>query len=170
MWRHPSRSWFKQFCHQLMDQCFFSRYPATHTFCHMLNALLLAYQILMADCSTENSVCFSLIGGSTSAPPKSKESLHTSPASYSLQEILGNGGKSAILATSVFRISTGSCNLSVGWLMEGVPGAPEGGFGQGGEIKDVSSLTGFVTSGPGSTLRLPGDESPCPGVRGRGNI
>jgi hypothetical protein len=37
--RHPSTSYFKQFCPQIMGRCFFSKNPATHTFLHLLNAL-----------------------------------------------------------------------------------------------------------------------------------
>jgi len=37
--RGPSLSCFNLFCASMMDWCFFSRNPATHTFFHLLNAL-----------------------------------------------------------------------------------------------------------------------------------
>jgi len=37
--RRPSWSCLKCFCRWMMDRCLFSRIPATHTFCHLLNAL-----------------------------------------------------------------------------------------------------------------------------------
>jgi len=37
--RGPFLSCFNQFCPQIMDQCFFPKNPATHTFFHLLNAL-----------------------------------------------------------------------------------------------------------------------------------
>jgi len=37
--RGPSLSCFNQFCPRIMDRCFFSRNPATHTSFHLLNAL-----------------------------------------------------------------------------------------------------------------------------------
>jgi len=37
--RGPSRTCFKRFCARIMDRCFFSKTPATHTFFHLLNAL-----------------------------------------------------------------------------------------------------------------------------------
>ena len=37
--RGPSQPFFKRFCPLIMDRCFFSRNPATHTFFHLLNAL-----------------------------------------------------------------------------------------------------------------------------------
>jgi len=37
--RGSSLSCFNRFCSRIMDQCFFSRNPATHTFFHLLNAI-----------------------------------------------------------------------------------------------------------------------------------
>jgi len=74
--RGPSRSCFKQFCPRIMDLCFFSRYPATHTFFPWLKSLKLGCCMLLANCFKENSVCFKLIGAMPSAPPRSDESLH----------------------------------------------------------------------------------------------
>jgi len=82
--RGPSGTFFNQFCPRIMDRYFFSRNPATHTFFHLLNALKLDYPILLANCFTENSVCFSLFDGLPSALPKSNESSLWSAASYSL--------------------------------------------------------------------------------------
>jgi len=81
--RGPSRTCFNQFCPLIMDRWFFSRNTATHTFFHLLNPLKLGCPILLANCFKENSVCFRLIGGLPSAPPKSDESLLSSAASYS---------------------------------------------------------------------------------------
>ena len=67
--RGPSGCGFKQFCPGIMDQCFFSRNPATPSFFHLLNALKLGCPILLANCFKENSVCFKLIGALPSAPP-----------------------------------------------------------------------------------------------------
>jgi len=79
--RGPSRTCFKRFCPRIMDRCFFSKNPATHTLFHLLNALLLACPILLANCFKENSVCFKLTGSLPSAPPKSDESSLSSSAS-----------------------------------------------------------------------------------------
>jgi len=38
-YRGPSGTSFKRFCPWIMDQCVFSKNPATHTFFHLLNAL-----------------------------------------------------------------------------------------------------------------------------------
>jgi len=72
--RGPSHIWFKQFCPGIMDQCFFSGNPATHTFFHLLNVLKSGCPILLANCFKENWVCFKLIGALPSAPPRSDES------------------------------------------------------------------------------------------------
>jgi len=72
--RSPSWTWFKQLCPRIMDWCFFSRNPATHTFFHLLNALQLGCPVLLANYFKENSVCFKLIQGLPSAPPESDES------------------------------------------------------------------------------------------------
>jgi len=72
--RRSSCCCFKRFCPAIMDRCFFSRNPATHTFFHLLNALKLRCPILFANCFKENSVCFKLIGALPSAPPKSDKS------------------------------------------------------------------------------------------------
>jgi hypothetical protein len=47
---------------------------------------------------------------------------------------------------------------------------PEGGSGGGLELYLVGQLTGFVSGGPGGTLGGAGDDSPCPGICGGGNI
>jgi len=49
----------------------------------------------------------------------------------------GNGGKSAIPATSFFRDSAGGWNYFVGRLMGCLTAAPEGGGGGGVELEDV---------------------------------
>jgi len=72
--RGPSCCCLKRFCPGIMDRCFFSRNPTTHTFFHLLNALKLGCPILLANCFKENSVCFNLIGALPSAPPTSDES------------------------------------------------------------------------------------------------
>jgi hypothetical protein len=69
--RSPFRCCFRRFCPGIIDRCFFSRNPATHTFFHLLNALKLGCPILLANCFKENSVCFKLVGAFASAPPKS---------------------------------------------------------------------------------------------------
>jgi len=74
-YKGPSLSCFKLFCPGIMDRCFFSRNPATHTFFHLFNELKLGCPILLANCFKENSICFKLIGTLPSAPPKSDESL-----------------------------------------------------------------------------------------------
>jgi hypothetical protein len=66
-----------------MDRCFFSRNPATYTFFHLLKTLELDCPILLGNCFKENSVCYRLIGGLPSAPPKSDEVSLTSAASHS---------------------------------------------------------------------------------------
>jgi len=81
--RGQSRTCFNQFCPRLMDQSFFSKNPATHTFFHLLNALKLGCPILFTNCFNENSICFRLIGGLSSAPPKSNKMLLSPAASYS---------------------------------------------------------------------------------------
>jgi len=81
--RGPSNCCFKQFCPRIMDRCFFSRNPATHTFFHLLNALKLGCPILLANCCKENSVCFKLIEALPLAPPKFDESSLSSSASNS---------------------------------------------------------------------------------------
>jgi len=72
--RGPSLSCFKRFCPGIMNRCFFSRNPASHTFFHLLNVLKLGCPILLANCFKENSICFKLIGTMPSAPPKSDKS------------------------------------------------------------------------------------------------
>jgi len=81
--RGPSRICFEQFCPGIMDQCFFSRNPATHTFFHLLNVLKLGCPIFSAHCFKENSVCFKLIGALPLAPPKSDKSSLSASALYS---------------------------------------------------------------------------------------
>jgi hypothetical protein len=72
--RGPSHCCFKRFCPGIMDRCFFSRNPTTHTFFHLLNALKLGCPIHLANYFKENSVCFKLIGALPSAPRKSDKS------------------------------------------------------------------------------------------------
>jgi hypothetical protein len=72
--RGPSRYGFKMLCPGILDRCFISRNPATHTFLHLLNALKLGGPILLANCFKENSICFKQIGSLPSALPKSYES------------------------------------------------------------------------------------------------
>jgi len=91
--RSPSWSSFTPFCPQIIDPFFFSRNATTHTVVHLLNALLLACPILLAKCLKENSVCFRMIGGLPSAPPRSDILVLSSSASYSCWEVCGNGGK-----------------------------------------------------------------------------
>jgi len=81
--RGPSRTCFNLFCPQIMDRCFFSRNPATHTFFHLLNALKLGCPILLANWFKENSICFRLFGGLPSAPAKSDKWSRSSATSYS---------------------------------------------------------------------------------------
>jgi len=70
----PFRSCFGRFCPWIMDRCFLSRNPATHSFFHLLNILKLSCPILLANCFKENPFCFKLIGALPLAPPKSNES------------------------------------------------------------------------------------------------
>jgi hypothetical protein len=69
--RGPSCSCFQWFCPRIMDPCFFSSYSATHTFFHLLKALIsmLGCWILLANCFKVNSVSFMLIVALPSAPP-----------------------------------------------------------------------------------------------------
>ena len=83
-WRGPPRNCFNRFCPGTMDRCFFSKNPTTYSFFHLLNALKLGCPILLANCFKVNCVCFRLIGGLPSAPPKSNKLLLSSAASYSL--------------------------------------------------------------------------------------
>jgi len=125
--RGPLPTCFNRFYPWIMDRCFLSRNTATHTFFHLLNALKSGCPILLANCFKENSVCFRPIGGLPSALPKSDELSLSSAASYSSYDISGNGGKSAIPATSVFSGSAGSWNLLVRRLIWCLPGALKGG-------------------------------------------
>ena len=70
-----SRSWHEWFCPWIMCRCFFSSFPATHTFFHLLKALNLGCSFFLANCFKENSICFSLTGAGPSAPPMSDKSL-----------------------------------------------------------------------------------------------
>jgi len=81
--RGPFCYCFKRLCPGIIDRCFFSSNPATHTFFHLLNALKLGCAILLANCFKENSVCFKLIGALPSALPKSDESSLSYSASNS---------------------------------------------------------------------------------------
>jgi len=130
-----------------MDQCFFPRNPATHTFFHFLNVLKLGCPILLANCFKENSICFRLFRALPSAPPGSDELLLSYSTLYSSYEISGNGGKSAIHATSVLHGSTASGNRFVGRHMGGLPHVPGSWSGEA-EAEDISRMTG---SFPGVT-------------------
>jgi len=105
--RGPSQSCFNWLCPRIMDRCFFSQNPVTHTFFHLLNALYLAYPILLANFFKENSVCIRLTGGLPSTPPKSDKLSLTSSAPQLSQEFSGNAAKSGTPATSVFCSSSG---------------------------------------------------------------
>jgi len=63
-----------------------------------------------------------------------------------------------MLATSVFRGSAYSWNRSIGRLIGGLLGAPEGGSGRRLELHDVGRLAGGFSGGPGGTLSGPGDD------------
>jgi hypothetical protein len=58
-----------------MDQCIFSRNPATHTFSHLLKVLKLGCPILLVNCFKESFVCYKLIGTLPWAPPNPNELL-----------------------------------------------------------------------------------------------
>jgi hypothetical protein len=64
--RGLSHNCFRWFGPQIIDQCSFSRNPATHTFFHLLNAQKLGCPILLAN-------CFKLIGALLSVLLKSNE-------------------------------------------------------------------------------------------------
>jgi len=66
----PCSSWLKWFCSGIIDRCFHSSDPATHTFFHLINLLKLSCPILFANCFKKNSVYFKLIGSWPLAPPK----------------------------------------------------------------------------------------------------
>jgi hypothetical protein len=70
-WQGPSRSCFKRFCPEILDQCSVFRYTATHSFFHLLNVLNLGSPNHLANCFKVNSIWFNLIGAVTAAPPKS---------------------------------------------------------------------------------------------------
>jgi len=61
--RGPSHSCSRWFCPRIIDRCFFSTIPATHTFFNLLNVLNLGCRILLANYVMENSLCFKLMGG-----------------------------------------------------------------------------------------------------------
>jgi len=106
----PSRTCLNWFCPWIMDRCFLPGNPATHTFFHLLKALKLGCLILLANCFKENSICFRLIGGLPSAPPKSDKSSLSWAASYSLLAISGNEGE--------FRNPCNICFLQFRWRLE----------------------------------------------------
>lgn len=72
--------------------------------------------------------------------------------------------------TSVFCGSTGGWNLHLRRLIRGLTGAPESGSGRVLEVEDVGPFVGSYSGGSGGTLSPPGNDSPCPGVCGGGNI
>ena len=47
---------------------------------------------------------------------------------------------------------------------------PDGCSGGGLGLEDVGRLTGWFSGGPGGTVGGPGDDSPCAGLGGGGNI
>ena len=71
--RGPSQCCFGRFCPWIINRCFFSRNPPTHTFFHLLNIQKLRCTILLANCFKEKSVYSNLIGALPLAPPKSNE-------------------------------------------------------------------------------------------------
>jgi len=73
--RGPSRSPFGPFCPEIIEQCFFSRIPATVTFFHLLKVLIFRSAILLANFDYKNSVCFRLFGPLPLAPPNIDELL-----------------------------------------------------------------------------------------------
>jgi len=81
--RGPTRSCFKFVCSGMTDQFFFSKNPATYNFIYFLNLLKLGCPMLLANYLKGNSFCFNLIGASSSAPPKSNESLLSASCSNS---------------------------------------------------------------------------------------
>jgi len=54
--------------------------------------------------------------------------------------------------------------------MGGLPGALEGGSGQGVELHDGGRLTGLFPGKPGGTVGAPGYNGPCHQIRARGNF
>jgi hypothetical protein len=74
-----------------------------------------------------------------------------------------NWGKRALRDTSGDRSSADGLNLVTGRLLGGIPGVLQGNPGGGVELVDAGELTRWFPGGPGGTLSVPRDNSPCHG-------
>jgi len=152
-----------------MTQYFLPRYPATYAFNHLVNAMLVACPILLANCSKEILLSFRLIGGLPWLPPKSNKLSLTSSTSYLSDRIFTNRCYTAMLVTSVHWSCSGCWYYFDGSQMGGRPDVLHGGPGSGGvEVEYGSRFNWLFPGGLGGPPNAARDEGPGSVICGGG--